>query len=611
MSTAPPSTGTTPTQQDHFSRRGSTASTELTPQEHAFPSGPMRSSVTLESILSPTSGPDSNRGDSPESRPPAKRLRVSLSPPATSEGWPSESLASESVTGSVSSPPATNRFSWKADPYQLDRDLTLHYINKYFNHVDSAATCILPRKAFLQWVKECTTKSMADKMLLYAIMTMGTVFAQRPDSKHHQDLFVDITNCAIMKSGDDFSLPLVQAKLILAQFAFSQGQYNQACEFCGSALRAAFSLKFNTEEGVGAAGDGGRLEFGLNFAALKECRRRTFWAAYIMDCFNSCCSESVAMVDRADCHLRLPCSQPAYEKGEVPRTAFTLHTSRRHSDPHPGIDQEISEIGVLGYFVEIATLFSEAVGRITKGAVEVSEPERLAAEKAHQDTVRRLDTWYRLMDEHVQQFRDGTEPVHGLHILYHYTAMISHRYVRDFGNTDVSISEYVQGAYKHARSMLKTVQRLNNREENENPSLRFAMLSPFSGFAITAALDITTAVGTMADLVSHESQMMSLISTGLEALEGLVDFWHSARRQRDMIKQRLGALLTATHSAAGFNGALYFGQPMQSPFGLGQDIVYGLSRPRYFEALGCEAVGWIATGWDNKILSDEDFRRLD
>jgi len=94
---------------------------------------------------------------------------------------------------------------------------------------------------------------------------------------------------------------------------------------------------------------------------------------------------------------------------------------------------------------------------------------------------------------------------------------------------------------------------------------------------------------------------MSLISSGIEALEGLVDFWHSARRQRDMIKQRLGALLTSTNKASKFNGAFYFGQPMQSPYGLDQDIVYGLSRPRYFEALG----------WNDRIHHDGDFHRLD
>ncbi len=477
----------------------------------------------------------------------------------------------------------------------------MYYTNKYFHHVDSATTCILPRKAFLRWIRESTTKSPTDKMVLYAILAMGTVFAQRPEAKQHQDVFIDIVNHAVMKGGDTFSLQLVQTKLILALFTFSKGQYNQAWDFCGSALRVAFGLKFNTEEGVAAIGDNNGLDFGLDYATLKECRRRTFWSAYIMDCFNWCCSASVTSISRSDCHLRLPCSQSAYDKGEIPVTSFTLDSSRNHLDRQPGSRSEISEVGVLGYLVEIATIFNEVVSRIGKSTPQTSEEDRLSMETFHRDTLQRLEAWDKLMNKCLDQGRDGKDPVNGLHILYHYTAMILHRYVRFSEIGHLSVGQHVREAHKHARLMLEMVQRLSNHEERETPSFRFATLSPFSGFAITAALDTITAAGTMANLRSHTSQLMSLIASGVEALEGLVDSWHSARRQDVMIKQRLSALLTATTGALDCNGGFYFAQPMQSPFGLDQDIVYGLSRPRYFEA----------QGWDERIHHEEDFRRLD
>ena len=493
------------------------------------------------------------------------------------------------------------RFCWIADPYYLDHEMTMYYTNKYFNHVDSATTCVLPKKAFLRWIREATHKSLADKMLMYAIMAMGTVFAQRPESKHHQDVFIDIVNSAIMKSGDTFSLQLIQTKLILALFAFSQGQYNQAWDLCGSAVRIGFNLRFHTEAGVAAIQGNGGLDFALDYATLVECRRRTFWSAYIMDCFNGCCSTSVTAVNRSDCHLRLPCSQAAYEKGEIRQTSFSLEQSSNSLAHHASLRPEISEVGLLGYFVEIATIFNEVVSKISKSPSVASEADRLSRETFHQETMRRLDAWDNLTRRCLQEGRDGRDSINGLHILYHYTAMILHRYVRYSEIGKVSLSVYVRGAYEHAQLMLEMIQRLSNHDEKDVQLFRFATLSPFSGFAITAALDVITAAGTMADLMGHKSRMMSLISSGVEALEGLVDFWHSARRQRDMIKQRLGALLTSTNRASDFNGAFYFGQPMQSPFGLDQDIVYGLPRLRYFEALG----------WDDRIHYEGDFHRLD
>jgi hypothetical protein len=490
------------------------------------------------------------------------------------------------------------KFCWSADPYVVDGELTLHYANKYFKHVDSATTCILPRKAFLRWVRECTTKSPIERMLLYAVLAMGTVFSQHPESRLHQDMFIDIVNNAVLDTGNTLTLQLVQTRLILGLFAFSQGQNNRAWDFCNSALRTALRLNFHTEEGVALVGGENGFDFGLDHATLKECRRRAFWAAYIMDCFNACCSMPITSVGRAECHLRLPCSQPAYQRGEIPVTPFTLFNDPDGQSPRP---EEIAGVGVLGYLVEIATIFKEVMRRISKSKTQGLEADRLDMEAFQQDALRRLDTWDRLMKKHLRPVRDGREPVNGLHILYHYTAMILRRHMRYSEASKQQIVDNVRGAFGHARQMMVMVQELSNHEAKETPSSRFATLSPFSGYAITAALDVITAAGTMTDLMNPKSRIMSLVSSGIEALEGLADYWESARRQREMIKQRFGVLLDATNKACTFNRAFYFGESMQSPFDLDQDIVYGLSRPGYLEALG----------WDDRIHRDEDFHRLD
>ena len=110
-----------------------------------------------------------------------------------------------------------------------------------------------------------------------------------------------------------------------------------------------------------------------------------------------------------------------------------------------------------------------------------------------------------------------------------------------------------------------------------------------------------TTAGIMADTRGHKSEIISLLASGLEALEDLVDFWPSARRQRNMVKQRLEALLTAMNGASDFNGPFCFGRPMQSPFGLDQDIVYGGLRRASFEALR----------WYDGMQHRVDFHQLD
>ncbi|EXJ93581.1 hypothetical protein A1O1_01973 [Capronia coronata CBS 617.96] len=581
-------------------RRESTASADLIGPESPLSKPGNRSSLPLESLLSPVSTDDHANDDGLDRRPPSKRARLSASPRPVSEGGLSDGFSIESLLNTSSTP----SFSWQNDPYELHRGLTLYYVGKYFAHVDSTAYCTLPRKKFTSWVETRTSKSAEDKMLLYAILALGTVFARRAGRDTHRSVFLDIVHDAVLQCGDTLSLQLVQTRLILASLALSQGEYNRAWDFCGAALRTAFGLGYNTEEGVRVVCDAGRLDFDLDFATLVECRRRTFWSAHIMDCFSGCIPASVNSMYRSDCHLRLPCNQAAYETGDILPTAFDLTIPPNRRDGPRDLAEQISHVGLLGYLVQIATIFHEVVSKISRPRSRIGTNYSVFLETFRHDIMNKLQSWHGHLASHLRSSRrdnSSAEPVNGLHILYHYTALLLHRHVRHAEMSQRQIDAHIQGAYDHARLMLEMVQRLSNNEERDAALFRFTTTSPFSGYAITSALDTITAAGILSEVMNQKSQTMSLISSGLEALESLMEFWHSAHQQRDMIKQRLKTLLNASKSASDYNGAFFFANPMQSPFGLDQDIIYGLPRMRYYQALG----------WHNKIQTRGEFHQLD
>jgi len=560
--------------------------------------------MALESLLSPATEEDGVAADDDASEilRPAKRARISTTSPQS--GPESEGMSMGTLMSTILSPTTPSGFSSITDPSDIDRDLTLYYVGKYFAHVDSATYGTLPSRAVTRWIKECLRKSGADRMLLYAMMAMGSVFARRSDSESHRTLFAGIAEEASRNYADELTLQLLQTRLILALLAFSQGQYNKAWDLCGSALRIAFGLKYNTEVGVRAIMETGTTDFGLDYDTLVECRRRTFWSAYVMDCFNGCCSATVASLFRSQCHIRLPCGRAAYENGVILSTPFELGMNL-----YAGAGAA-SRVGLLGYLVEIATIFRDVVDKASRLSPAAATAERYAVEidQFYRRTQARLTAWERQLDTAMSHGGDDEEldSVSGLHIMYHYTAITLHRYVYHAALDGPSVSERITACYEHAERMLGTVQRLSNHEERRerdpDPLLfRFATTSPFNGFAITAALDVITAAGTLSDLMDSQSRTMSLMSSGLEALEGLVGFWHSARRQREMIKKRLGTLMSAaTKMASDTSGAYYFGESMESPFRPEQDVMYGVGRERYFQA-------W---GWSGRF-NEGDFHRLD
>lgn len=601
-----PATSTSPPEHgldSHSPRRESTASTEPSVNDQLVSKQGVKSSMPVESLLSPASMDDSIQDDATDPSPPAKKARFSASPRPVSDGYPSDIVVNESLSSSIPTPGSVANFSWKADPYELDRELTLYLLSKYFAHIGCTTDCTIPRKPFTLWVTTSSNKSSADLMLIYAMWAMGALFTRRRDLQRHYMVFTDVVQEAVLKNGDSFSLQLIHTRLILALIAFSQGQYNRALEYSGSARITACGLNYNMEEGVCAITTPDDLVFGFDQPMTIECRRRTFWTTYVMECFNGCCSASVRAVYRSDCHLRLPCEQATFEKGHIPLVAYDLDPSG-NSNKNATRSGSADKVGLLGYMVEIATIFNEVVSRISRSKTQPVDGYNATLKAFCHNVMTRLEAWETTLKRAVCRpgiDTDDNEPISGPRILYHYTALLLYRHVRHEYMDSQTIIVHVREAYRHAQSILENVQRLSNEEKRDAPMAKLATTSPVIGFAILAALDTITAAGTLDDLMGGGGRVMSSVSIGLEALERLTDNWHSARMQRDITKERLKVLLSATKRASDFNGAYYFGEPMQTPFEPEQDVVYGLRRMRYFQALG----------WEDRIHSDGDFHQLD
>jgi Fungal specific transcription factor domain len=175
---------------------------------------------------------------------------------------------------------------WILDPCSI-LPLTMEYLDLYFAHVNQATYYMLPQRSFLKWVRECHEKTLDDKMVLYSLMALGCRFSSRRDSTAHGRKLLQGARQAEQGSFGRFTLQLVQTRLMLTLLNFSLGNYDEAWDYCGTATRAVCGLKYNTEDGIGERLHLQGCEYGLDSKTSSECRRRTFWSAYIMDVRNS------------------------------------------------------------------------------------------------------------------------------------------------------------------------------------------------------------------------------------------------------------------------------------------------------------------------------------
>jgi len=165
--------------------------------------------------------------------------------------------------------------------------------------------------------------------------------------------------------------------------------------------------------------------------------------------------------------------------------------------------------------------------------------------------------------------------------------MALNRYAPHRQMTKARITRNVHEAHAHACKALTIAQLLEMGEPESGAGFDWAASSPMTGVSTMAAIDILTAAGRLADFVQIQSKLMELVYNGLEVIDHLADDWASAGRQRDYVKQRVQSLSVAVQSAStGEKTAFYIPSSMEAAYQFGDDIVYGLPRLQYLQALG-------------------------
>ena len=224
----------------------------------------------------------------------AKRQRVSLPGPISPKADRKFRTMKASRTAPESRPDipswddssvkATNvTYHWHLDPYVIDRELTVQFVENYFTYVNNTTYRMFPPQLFLRWVQHSHKKSAVERMALYAMLAVGSVFSD--DIKHHKQgsLLATIAQDAAEKSQGEFTLQLVHSRLLLSLYFIALGEPRKAWDFAGAAIRAASGLGFHLESDCLLEIESEENSYGLSKFAIAECRRRCFWTVFMID----------------------------------------------------------------------------------------------------------------------------------------------------------------------------------------------------------------------------------------------------------------------------------------------------------------------------------------
>ncbi|PYH45769.1 Zn(II)2Cys6 transcription factor [Aspergillus saccharolyticus JOP 1030-1] len=498
---------------------------------------------------------------------------------------------------------------WNTDPYEAEPELTVHYVESYFNYVNDRLYYIFPRNRFLLWLTSCHDKSLEDTMLLYAMMALGSVFSDRPDRVMAMRKYARTARYAVEHGQDSLSLQLAQTHIIMSMWYCAIGALVKSWDAAGAAVRTVCGLRYNVEAGGVIVDQNQPCEYGLHPQALIECRRRTFWVAFLKDRTTCVYAPSSCTIPSQTAYLRLPCREEVFEAQEY--TTVPYFQSFLNQDPSSNND--ISGMSTMARFIEIMSLWGEVSDHVFRLSFIPMEVYRKQFEDFYSTVTRHAEEWAARLPDHLTFTAVNLErsirakkadAFMSIHLVYHATLMKLNRHARHQSVRAEVISQHIHSARTHAAEILRMTKALIQSASEYEPtrilmepsSAKGAILNPFLGYVLLSAVDVLSAAGRMVEI----RECIALIQSGLVAINELACFWGSLLPLAALIQERLDTLSACMENPAQAEGKVAFLSNSASldskarnvlqkhaELPADEDLMYGeLSYERLLSALG-------------------------
>ena len=516
---------------------------------------------------------------------------------------------------------------WNTDPYKADPDTTAHYIDTYFTHINDSLFHIFPRRRFSLWLQSCQSKSLQDKMLLYSMMTLGCVFSDRPERATAMRMYSRTARYALERSQHDLSLQFAQSRIIMGLWYYAIGALVRSWDSIGAAVRTVCGLRYHLESGGIVVDRSQACEYGLHPQALMECRRRTFWVAFLMDVsallqakavliyqrFSNFYTQASTFIPSQSAFLRLPCQEEIFEAQQYATVpyfqSFTSHGQL-------SLDNDLSTVSPTAFWIEIVSRWGDVLHHSFRLPHVPAEVYSTTFDEFYSTTVQRLEEWNSKLPSGLtftstnlaQSIRARKADVFiSIHLLYHATLMKLNRHARYQHFRPATVNEYIHRARHHAVEMLRVSAALGHYASEYEPlrsvaepgGIKTTILNPFLGYLVVSAVDVLSALGLIADM----PECINLIKSGLDLVKELSRFWDSSLHLVSLIEARLACLSGSVRYPARIDGNVAFAMDGVSldrqvsasmvkdatPGLVDEDLLYGgLPRERLFSALGIE-----------------------
>lgn len=275
-----------------------------------------------------------------------------------------------------------------ADPYVADPVTTVRLADFYFTNVNDGVWPMFPRDTFMVWLASSRDKDRRANVMLYAMLAVGSLFADRESAKLGQKL-AGLARARCLDDLGQSGLIVTQTRLILGIYSFIVGDKEAAGDFCSLAIRVIHTMQYNHEECclTSRQQQESTLEDHLSMEQLAECRRRTSWTAYLLDIYNTLDAKPHQITRSMSSRVRLPCPNESFEE-KTPSQAPLCDVGRPRQAGY--LDSPTNTVCAIAWLIELSVIWKtlkESLSSLEKHSDQAyRNPYEELCRKAYVDT---------------------------------------------------------------------------------------------------------------------------------------------------------------------------------------------------------------------------------
>ncbi|KAI9864470.1 MAG: hypothetical protein M1824_005174 [Vezdaea acicularis] len=310
-----------------------------------------------------------------------------------------------------------------------------HLVEVYFDCVYGQTYSLLHKPSFMRRLGA----GRIPPVLMLAVCAISARFANHPELKQEPPFlrgeeWASEARNIVIKHYDQPNITILTATVLLGLHEFGTCQGGRSWAFGGMALRMAYALQLHREVEYDPLA---REKVPLSVTD-REIRRRTMWACFLMDRFNSSGTERPTFANEESIKIQLPIKEKFFQMGiagTTPTLEGEVHDWVKTED---GQTQDPKEnMGVAAYVIRIVALWGRVIKYLNLGGKE-KDPHPMWSPKSHFAELQGLVDGFRTNMPPDLQYNQQNLDAHAaehianqfffLHTVYHQIVLFMNRF---------------------------------------------------------------------------------------------------------------------------------------------------------------------------------------